>query len=37
MDTVRYLFLEVANGVLVSIGEEVEDFVLYVVFLQVVH
>lgn len=33
----RYLFLEVANGVLISVSEEVEDFMLYVIFLQVVH
>lgn len=37
MDKARYLFLEVADGVLVRIGEEVEDFVLYVILLQVVH
>lgn len=36
-DTTRYLFLEVANGVLISVSEEVEDFMLYVIFLQVVH
>lgn len=33
MDMTRYLFLEVANGILISIGEEVEDFMLYVIFL----
>lgn len=37
MDITRYLFLEVANGVLISISEEVEDFMLYVIFLQVIH
>ncbi len=37
MDITRYLFLEVADGVLVSVREEVEDFMLYVIFLQVVH
>ncbi len=36
-DRTPYLFLEVANGVLISIREEVEDFMLYVIFLQVVH
>jgi len=28
-----YLFLEVTNGVLISVSEKVEDFVLYMVFL----
>lgn len=32
-----YLFFEVAYGVLICISEEVEDFMLDVVFLQVVH
>lgn len=32
-----HLLLEVADGVLVGVGEEVEDVVLDVVFLQVVH
>lgn len=32
-----YLLLEVADGVFVRIGEEVEDVVLDVVLLQVVH
>lgn len=32
-----HLLLEVANGVLVCVGEEVEDVVLDVVLLQVVH
>lgn len=32
-----HLLFEVANGVLVRIGEEVEDVVLDVVLLQVVH
>ncbi len=36
-DITSYLFLEVANGVLIGISEEVEDFMLYVIFLQVVH
>lgn len=31
------LFFEVADGVLVSVGEEIEDFVLYVILFQVVH
>lgn len=31
------LFLEVADGVLVGVGEKVEDFVLYVILFQVVH
>lgn len=31
------LFLKVTDGVLVSIGEKVEDFVLYVILFQVVH
>lgn len=33
----RYLFLEVPNGVLVGVGEEVQDLVLDVVLLEVVH
>lgn len=32
-----YLLLEVANGVLVSVGEEIEDVVFDVILLQVVH
>lgn len=32
-----HLLLEVADGVLVGVGEEVEDVVLDVVLLQVVH
>lgn len=32
-----YLLLEVADGVLVSVGEEVQDVVFDVVLLQVVH
>lgn len=32
-----HLLLEVANGVLVGVGEEVEDVVFDVVLLQVVH
>lgn len=32
-----HLLFEVANGVLICIGEEVEDVVLDVVLLQVVH
>lgn len=32
-----HLLLEVANGILIGIGEEVEDVVLDVVLLQVVH
>lgn len=37
MDMGRHLFLEVADGVLISVGEEVEDFMFYVILLQVVH
>lgn len=37
MDITCYLFLEVADGILISISKEVEDFMLYVIFLQVVH
>lgn len=37
MDITCYLFLEVTNGVLISISEEVEDFMFYVIFLQVIH
>lgn len=33
----QYLLLEVANGVLVSVSEEIEDVVFDVVLLQVVH
>lgn len=33
----QYLLLEVANSVLVSVGEEIEDVVFDVVLLQVVH
>lgn len=32
-----YLLLEVANGILVSVGEEIEDVVFDVILLQVVH
>lgn len=37
MDMRHHLFLEVSDGVLISVGEEVEDFMLYVILLQVVH
>jgi len=37
LDYLPYLFLEVSDGELVSEGEEVEDAVLDVVVLQVVH
>lgn len=33
----QYLFLEVTNGVLVSISEEIQDVVFDVVLLQVIH
>lgn len=33
----QYLLLEVANGILISIGEEIEDIVFDVVLLKVVH
>lgn len=33
----QYLLFEVANGILISIGEEVKDVVFNVVLLQVVH
>lgn len=33
----RYLLLEVADGVLVSVSEEIEDVVFDVILLQVVH
>lgn len=33
----QYLLLEVANGILVSVGEEIEDVVFDVILLQVVH
>lgn len=33
----QYLLLEVANGVLVSVCEEIEDVVFDVILLQVVH
>lgn len=33
----EYLLFEVANGILVSISEEIKDVVFNVVFLQVVH
>lgn len=33
----RYLLFEVANGVLVGVGEEIQDVVFDVVLLQVVH
>jgi len=33
----QYLLLEVADGVLVSVSEEIEDVVFDVVLLQVVH
>ena len=37
MNSACHLFLEVADGVLISISEEVEDFMLDVILLQVVH
>lgn len=33
----RYLLFEVADGVLVCVGEEIQDVVFDVVLLQVVH
>lgn len=33
----QYLLLEVANGILIRIGEEIHDVVFDVVLLQVVH
>lgn len=33
----QHLLLEVANGILVSVGEEIEDVVFDVILLQVVH
>lgn len=33
----QYLLLEVANGVLISVGEEIEDVVFDVILLQMVH
>lgn len=33
----QYLLFEVANGILISISEEIKDVVFNVIFLQVVH
>lgn len=33
----QYLLLEVANGILISVGEEIQDVVFDVILLQVVH
>lgn len=33
----QHLLLEVANGILVGVGEEIEDVVFDVILLQVVH
>lgn len=33
----QYLLLEVANGILISVSEEIEDVVFDVVLLEVVH
>lgn len=37
MARLQYLLLEVANGILISVGEEIEDVVFDVILLQVVH
>lgn len=35
--SLQYLLLKVADGILISISEEIEDVVFYVVLLQMVH